>query len=537
MKTTRYTLLAAALLLAASCANDPVEDIINPSAPGTALPGGTFVIDYAAGMEGADTRLAASERIQSLDYLIYQSDSEDGTYTLLKKRSIPDINETTTWPLTRKDMTWEQREALKDTLSTSHYYKMVFVANADDDIWDPAGTSGFHALQNVEEGSDFNEGRLVLPPNGQFEDDNMYYMATLAVDGTKYGTEEDKEGQTASLPIMLKRMVNKVEVKLADDVVNGIQEKRSVDEYVESKLGEYYDSYYDKTDYTGELDKVVWSYMDVIKDKITNDTHDINNRESRSKEAFKTKFILPDDKRKAVVTSISKCTDGCTSDNYCVKHQFIAEMKSYFSTRCDWSNISNLILTYDASSASYASAMSFNKEVESKTNATTIQVEKNTKGQYIFYSFRNKANSEINKISSISFRNSNGEEVFQTTCGIIPGNETTDGNTYCLLTYYPISFENISLCTDEESTFAFTRDQYNIQDVLQWEWDDSSFEYTGSADIANTGWKQFKMIKWVNSLFCGSDENQESFEPYTLTLNIHKVEIVHPWNTTVSNNN
>ena len=75
MKTTRYTLLAAALLLAASCANDPVEDIINPSAPGTALPGGTFVIDYTAGMEGADTRngLDANKRIQSLDYLIYQS--------------------------------------------------------------------------------------------------------------------------------------------------------------------------------------------------------------------------------------------------------------------------------------------------------------------------------------------------------------------------------------------------------------------------------------------------------------------------------
>lgn len=544
MKTTRYTLLAAALLLAASCANDPVEDIINPSAPGTALPGGTFVIDYTAGMEGADTRLTASERIQSLDYLIYQS-TEDGTYTLLKKKTIPGINETTTWPLTRDKMTWEQREALKDTLSTDKNYKMVFVANADDDIWNPAGTSDFHALQNVvvdektgqvisselKVGDKFDNGRLVLPPR-VFKENDMYYMWTGTVTPDKVDGD-----QTVRKEVLLRRMINKVEVKLDDDVVTGIQEKESVDEYVESKLGEYYDSYYDKADYTGELDKVVWSYMDVIKDKITNDTPDFNDREARSKEAFKTKFILPDDKRKAVVTSISKCTDGCTSDNYCVKHQFIAEMKSYFSTRCDWSNISNLILTYDASSASYASAMSFNKEVESKTDATTIQVEKNEEGQYIFYTFRNKANSEINKISSISFRNSNGEEVFQTTCGIIPGNETTNGNTYCLLTYYPISFENINICTDEESTFAFTRDQYNIQNVLQWEWNDPDFEYTGDWDVGNTGWKQFKMIKWVNSLFCGSDENQESFEPYTLTLNIHKVEIVHPWNTTVSNNN
>ena len=230
MKTTRYTLLAAALLLAASCANDPVEDIINPSAPGTALPGGTFVIDYAAGMEGADTRLPANQRIQSLDYLIYQSTTKDGDYTLLKKRSIPDIGPNTPWPLTRDNMTWEQREALKDTLSTSHYYKMVFVANADDTIWNTDDISGFHALQNVEEGSDFNDGRLVLPPR-VFKENDMYYMWT----GTVTPDEAD-ENHTVNRQVLLRRMINKVEVKLDESIPT---DKTELETYTKKLLKTY----------------------------------------------------------------------------------------------------------------------------------------------------------------------------------------------------------------------------------------------------------------------------------------------------------
>ena len=342
MKTTRYTLLAAALLLAASCANDPVEDIINPSAPGTALPGGTFVIDYTAGMEGADTRndLPANQRIQSLDYLIYQSDSENGTYTLLKKRPISDINETTTWPLTRDNMTWAQREDLKDTLSTDKYYKMVFVANADDVIWNKEDTpeeNMFHALQNVEEGtstsstaSTYEEGRLVLPPNGQFEDNNMYYMATLAVDGNDYATDEDK---TATLTITLQRMINKVEVKLADDVVNGIQEKESVDEYVESKLGEYYDSYYANTNTkTGKLYEIAGTYLKKLDDNL--DTEGTTDWEVRYRDTKKfQETYLGQTGKENFVSSINTCTEStCTIDNpYCVRQTFIIVKKKWFA--------------------------------------------------------------------------------------------------------------------------------------------------------------------------------------------------------------
>ncbi len=519
MKTTRYTLLAAALLLAASCANDPVEDIINPSAPGAALPGGTFVIDYTAGMEGADTRLEANQRIRSLDYLIYQSATENGDYTLLKKCSIPDINTNTTWPLTRDKMTWEQREALKDTLSTDKYYKMVFVANADDDIWDPAGTSGFHALQNVEEGSNFNEGRLVLPPNGQFEDDNMYYMATLAVDGNDYATDEDK---TATLTITLQRMINKVEVKLADDVVNGIQEKGTITNYVTSKLDEQYNIYYYKDDQTGKLYDVVSQYMDTK----ANFTPEGGSNKKTSQQKFKD-ILGAENNKKKVVESITDCNNEYTetTQKCCVRHQFITEMKELFLKYCQWDNIKTIEFSY--SSKSYPQAIDFNyvTKAEGSNETYTLIAHKNeeTENSYIFYTFGNNTENdkELNLISSATFKKEDGSEAFPTIQKeVIPGKGIIKGNQHIIL-----SFDPWQIIISSE-TFKFTKDEYDLQQVLQWNWE-NDFEYAWDTTI--TGWHKDDMISWVNTLFIGNGNNNTSFEPYTLELEIPKIEINNPW--------
>jgi len=501
-------------MLLAACTNDPTEDIVDV-APGT-LPEGTFVIDYTASTGDASTRATAAERIRSLDYLLYES--TDGiTFTLKHRRSIPDIGETTVWPLSRETMTWEQRQALKDTLNTACQYKMVFVANADKSIW-----SNTEVLENVAVGSTFDEGRLVLPPR-VFTENDMYYMWSNH-DTPLMGNEYNKDNP-AQMDITLQRMINKVEVKLDDKVVNGIASAGSVSNYVTSFLSDYYETFYVKNDNSGQLDKIVWAYMDQIAEKITYNDGIGSNREDRSQKAFETKFINPDEKRKAVVQSINECESGCTPDNYCVKHQFITEMKEYFAKRCDWSQITNLTLSY---TTLYASAITFNKDTEAKADATTINVERDTEGHYIFYTFGNKENSNINTISSISFKTSDNQEIFNAECNTIPGNGTVSGNNHFLLTYSPTSQANIE--SDSELYFQFTRKEYNIQNVLNWSWDDSDFEY--SSDIINTGWKKFKMIQWVNSLFSGSS-NQDTFVPYTLTLNIPKVKIIHPWTTSL----
>lgn len=547
MKTTRYTLLAAALLLAASCANDPVEDIINPSAPGTALPGGTFVIDYTAGMEGADTRndLPANQRIQSLDYLIYQSDSENGTYTLLKKRPISDINETTTWPLTRDNMTWAQREALKDTLSTSHYYKMVFVANADDKIWNKEGTpeeNMFHALQNVEEGtstsstaSTYEEGRLVLPPNGQFEDNNMYYMATLAVDGNDYATDEDK---TATLTITLQRMINKVEVKLADDVVTGIRTEGSALGYVKSVLTDYYNTKYIVEDFTDEnkgvLDDVVIKYMDDKVDDCTPPSVGID-KEKACKEDFQE--LLEDiANRRKVVTSISSCgeeyEEGATC---CVLHQFIdVTNKEYnLTTLCDWSDVSHITISYAATNYPYA--LDFNKKTQPEAGATgtkqliavllekddTSEADDKVDNRYVFYTFRNNNGETMNNISGLTLNYHTEEKApFEITYSIKPGDTSTEGNRY-----YDLICNPISEITANESKFTFNREEYNLHTVIGWNWD--SFPYS---TLPYAGYYKTNHIKWVNENFSGNSSETE-FIPYTLTLEIPKVSTAFSWST------
>ena len=314
-------------MLLAACTNDPTEDIVDV-APGT-LPEGTFVIDYTASTGDASTRATAAERIRSLDYLLYESTDKGTTFTLKHRRSIPDIGETTVWPLNRETMTWEQRQALKDTLNTAFQYKMVFVANADAKLWDSQ-----EVLQNVATGDKFEDGRLVLPPR-VFTENDMYYMWSNH-DAPLRGSEYNKDNP-AQMDILLQRMINKVEVKLDDEVVNGINAAtgnsyaEKVDAYVTDILDEHYNTFYVKDDNSGQLDKVVWAYMDQIAEKITYNDNILNDREDRSKKAFETKFINPDEKRKAVVQSINECQSGCSPDNSYVKHQFIAETQEYFA--------------------------------------------------------------------------------------------------------------------------------------------------------------------------------------------------------------
>ena len=138
---------------------------------------GSFIVDYTS---GAESRAEASVRIRSLDYLVYENSGANGVYVMKKHRSIPDIDTETVWPLTRNTMTWKQREALKDTLNTSCDYKVVFVANADDEIW------GEEVLKNVGTENTFDEARLFLPSTKTFDDTNMYYMWTGELSGASY---------------------------------------------------------------------------------------------------------------------------------------------------------------------------------------------------------------------------------------------------------------------------------------------------------------------------------------------------------------
>lgn len=188
-------LIAALLLIFTACE----DELWNESDLERPLAQGEFVVDYAA--DGLDTRSIHAQvpkrfRISSLTYLLYDIEGN-----LLKRREIPDIDTSTVWPLKRETMTWAQREALKDTLTTQRMNRVVFVANIDPKKCGWAEDS----LKNPE---DFTKAYLELPAQA-FNDGNMFYLFmrdTLVKDMTGIDREHP-----LNCPVTLHRIVTRTD--------------------------------------------------------------------------------------------------------------------------------------------------------------------------------------------------------------------------------------------------------------------------------------------------------------------------------------
>lgn len=212
--------IGAASLLLAVCACG--KENLNTTADGdnggaaTALPEGTFVVDYSVSdgeISRADQdRLNTS--ISSLLYLLYDSEGQ-----LVKEREIPGINDETTWPLTRENMSWEQREALKDTLNVEMTYTAVFLANTDAELFDKAEQVFFY--KTVTEGADgtsettyanLQDVYLKLP-SVPFNDKNMFYISkhTLSAKNAEGTVVNDRE-TPYNCPVTLKRLVSRMDM-------------------------------------------------------------------------------------------------------------------------------------------------------------------------------------------------------------------------------------------------------------------------------------------------------------------------------------
>lgn len=199
---------ASLLLLAASaCVDEQYTNVPVDGAAGSALAEGTFVVNYAVS-DGKDSRavigdeLAANKRIRSLLYLLYDSEN-----MLVKERVIPNINEETKWPLLRATMTWEQREALKDTLDANSSYTAVFIANTDKTLFGDTQTD--EVLAGKE-----NLSTLVLKlPQTPFADNNMYYCWKDEISYPDDAISEDSRDNPVSENIVLRRLVSRIDME------------------------------------------------------------------------------------------------------------------------------------------------------------------------------------------------------------------------------------------------------------------------------------------------------------------------------------
>lgn len=178
-----------------------------------------FVVDYTVeGNEGL-SRGENTSPITSLTYLLYQDDE------LVKERQIPDISSETVWPLTRENMTWEQREALKDTLQAWGNYRVVFVANA---VYPASGENEDAGISYIT-GKDSYQTLALQMPAQPFSADNMFYLFSSEI---KKKDDTDRD-HPLNCPVTLKRVVSCVELQRIQ-----IPEQ---DAYLKERTGKLYD--------------------------------------------------------------------------------------------------------------------------------------------------------------------------------------------------------------------------------------------------------------------------------------------------------
>lgn len=225
---------AASLLLAVcACGKEDLNTTTDTGNGGTvaALPEGTFVVDYSVSdgeISRADQdRLNTS--ISSLLYLLYDSEGQ-----LVKEREIPGIGTDTKWPLTRENMSWEQREALKDTLNVEMTYTAVFLANTDAELFKDTSDEAEQVLfyKTVTEGpngtsettyANLQDVYLKLP-SVPFNDKNMFYISkhTLSAKNADGTTVEYDRDTPYNCPVTLKRLVSRMDmngITITDELV------------------------------------------------------------------------------------------------------------------------------------------------------------------------------------------------------------------------------------------------------------------------------------------------------------------------------
>lgn len=138
-------------------------------------------------------------------------------------------------------MTWEQREALKDTLPAGNTYTAVFVANADPTLFGLDGmsdantvlhykspvqgvTGGYYGLEDGTSAESYQylplTGIFLSLPRVPFSDGNLFYMDVTDIPATAAGTSD----APYECPVVLERVVSRTEISRADSDVEYVGE-------------------------------------------------------------------------------------------------------------------------------------------------------------------------------------------------------------------------------------------------------------------------------------------------------------------------
>jgi len=162
----------------------------------------------------SDGELPANERISSLTYLLYEGDD------LVKYRKISDIGTSTTWPLTRANMTWAQRQELKDTLELNRQYTAVFIANSwRDEVTDDEGLLD-ETNQLLKNRQELSQAYLVMPAEG-FTDATLYYIDKKEISFATGNADGIDRDHPYNCPVALSRIAARTDIERTDTGLNG----------------------------------------------------------------------------------------------------------------------------------------------------------------------------------------------------------------------------------------------------------------------------------------------------------------------------
>lgn len=233
-------MLCGAMLALASCTNDTLQEM-KPDYTGkpetSAMPDGTYLVDYTVD-NGASTRAGGKLPVSSLDYYVYYK--EGGVLLKHRRISIPANQQ---WPLTRDNMTWEQRQALQDTLICGVDYRILFIANVDSALFNYDGYSAENPHPAVVKGDTLYQNARILLPNVPFHDDNMYCLWEGALNCT------ESKGVVNRNDILLQRIVTRTDVSRTENptdlytaIENGFYET-NCRENVENAVSKWIDDF------------------------------------------------------------------------------------------------------------------------------------------------------------------------------------------------------------------------------------------------------------------------------------------------------
>lgn len=188
------------------------EYYINPEdTAGIIVPEG-FSMVYFSGNKSM-TRANVETRVQHLRYIIYQSDTQNGTYKLAYNVVVPQ-SQLSSWPV----------KGIIYFVPKNKYYKVAFLGNIDKSVF--SSDQNEDVLLGVGNNNNFEDARIILP-RVEFSDNNMYYFTSVSFDSF------DKSGKgIVYAPITLQRIVSRNDITKEGLTADYIGEATNNDTYL-----------------------------------------------------------------------------------------------------------------------------------------------------------------------------------------------------------------------------------------------------------------------------------------------------------------